>query len=268
MAFSPVVGWTINGHGWRAGLIALGIITFGFGLPGMILMSRKPKAKGPVRASVVLAADSDQGSALRGYTTRQAARTAPFWMLMVSGFAVGAGYYILITHVPPYARDLGISENAASFILTISGLGGLGGTLLAWWMTVKLSNRRTLLALCVGQAICMALFIATRSVWSFYLVALVYGFAFGAATPVRIAMVAPLFGLRSVGALLGWSTFAWSIGGIASPYLTGYVYDATGSYLWAFIACGMLLLLAALTVASWGEHKMPIDVEPPVRPEG
>ena len=174
---------------------------------------------------------------------------------MVSGFAISAGYYILISHVPPYAMDLGISEGSASLILTVSGLGGLGGTLLAWWMTVKLSARRTLIALCVGQAICMSLFVATHRVWSFYLVALLYGFVFGAATPVRMSMVAPLFGLRSVGSLLGWATFAWSTGGIASPYLTGYIHDATGSYEWAFLVCGMLLLVGALTAAFWGEHK-------------
>jgi MFS family permease len=255
MAFSPVVSWVITGHGWRSGLIALGIITFGFGLPGMVLMAIKPKSDGPAQAKAVAPYEQRTSvGAIQGYTTRQAARTAPFWMLMVSGFAIAFGYYILISHVPPYAMDLGISEGAASLVLTVSGLGGLGGTLLAWWMTIKLSARRTLIALCVGQAICMALFITTRSVWSFYLVAIVYGFVFGAATPVRMSMVAPLFGLRSVGALLGWSTFAWSTGGIASPYLTGYIHDATGSYMWAFITCGALLLVAAVIVAIWGDH--------------
>jgi MFS family permease len=255
MAFSPVISRVITGNGWRAGLIALAIITFALGLPGMILMTRKSKSKSPIATSASAEPESTDAGALQGYTTGQAARTAPFWMLMVSGFAVSFGYYILISHVPPYAMDLGISEGAASLVLTVSGLGGLGGTLLAWWMTVRLSARRALIALCVGQAICMALFIATRSVWSFYLVATVYGFVFGAATPVRMSMVAPLFGLRSVGALLGWATFAWSTGGIASPYLTGYIHDATGSYMWAFIVCGVLLLVSAVIVAIWGDHK-------------
>jgi MFS family permease len=258
MAISPIISHVISTSGWRTAFFVLGIITFAFGLPGMILMARKPRAKAPAAVPGDVSPAGSPHGALEGHTTGQAAKTAPFWMLMVTGFAISAGYYILISHVPVCAMDLGVSDSAASLILTVSGAGGLIGTLMAWWLTVKLSARWALFTLCLGQAACLLLFIATHSVWSFYLVSVLFGFVFGAATPVRMAMVAPLFGLRSVGALLGWATFAWSAGGIASPYLAGYVHDATGSYTWAFFGCGMLLLAAAASVALWGRQKKDI----------
>ena len=189
-------------------------------------------------------------------TTRQAARTAPFWMLMFTGVAIAAGFYIVAAHIVPAATDVGIAPTAAALIITVSGIAGIAGTVGGtWWLTEKLGHRRALLVLCAGQAVAFFLFIPTSSLWAFYVVAALLGFCFSASTPVRQAMAPPLFGLKSIGAVLGFAYLAWSVGAVVGPFLAGLIYDLTRSYDLAFLLGGVLLLAAAASVHIWGKHK-------------
>ena len=148
------------------------------------------------------------------------------------------------------------SRGAAALILTVGGVAGIpapvGG---AWWLTKVLGHKRTLLVLCVGQAVALFLFVPTASLWAFYVVAALLGFCFAASTPVRQAMVPPLFGLKSIGAVLGLAYLAWSVGAVAGPFLAGLIYDRTQNYDFAFVLGGMLLLVGAASIYAWGSHK-------------
>jgi len=254
MALAPVLGAVIDGRGWRAGYLVVAVVTLALGAPGVVLLSRRPRV-------TAAASSNDAGTAsigavaLEGYTTREAIRTAPFWMLIAASFTTSAGFYIFVTHIVPCAEELGVSGPAAALILTLSGIGSLGGTYLAGWLSIRLSGRRALLLLVLGQVVTIPIFLATRSPWSFYLVSILYGFCFSASVPVRIGMVAPLFGLKSVGSILGYATLAWSVGGVVSPFASGYIHDATKSYTWVFIAGCVLLFVGAVSVFFWGEHR-------------
>jgi MFS family permease len=266
MVLSPVVAHVIATMGWRTAYVMLAIIVIACAVPAVILLGRVPPvAQGigirrglrgqTVAAPRGLRRARSQAAPLEGYTVGEAARAAPFWMLMVTGFVISAGFYIVAAHIVPCANDLGISATLSALVLTVSSVGGIAGTLLAWPLTVRLGGRYALFGLILGEAAAMFLFMVTESAWAFYLVAVLFGFSFGAASPVRMAMVPPLFGLRAVGAILGWATFAWSLGGIAGPYLAGAVYDAGKSYDLAFLAGGMLLVIGAATVLVFGSHR-------------
>jgi len=269
MVLSPVMAHTIAVLGWRTAYVVLGIIVLVCAIPAVILLGKTPPlavqgrtgggSPGRVARSARSGAGAVTGSAratrLEGYTTGQAARTAPFWMLIITGLVVSAGFYIVVAHIVPCANDLGISATLSALILTMSSVGGIAGTLLAWPLTVRFGNKRALLLLIAGEAVAMFLFMATKSAWSFYLVAILFGFSFGAASPVRMAMVPPLFGLRAIGGILGYATFAWSVGGIVGPYLAGYVYDVSKSYDIAFLTGGVLLVIGVLAVQFLGSHR-------------
>ena len=167
---------------------------------------------------------------------------------MVTGFVISAGFYIVAAHIVPAATDAGISTTASALILTVSSAGGILGTIAAWWVTRRLGDRWTLLVLIVGEALGLFLFIFTTSAWAFYAVAFLFGFSFGAASPVRQAMAPPLFGLRAIGGILGFAYLAWAIGGVSGPFLAGFIFDLTGSYDPAFLIGAVLLLVGATSV--------------------
>jgi MFS family permease len=248
IVLSPVAAHLIETIGWRTTYVVLGMVIFVCALPALFLLGRKPpEPDGQERAG-----GPDGG----GMTTRQAARTAPFWMLMFTGVAIAAGFYIVAAHIVPAATDMGIAPTAAALIITVSGIAGIAGTVGGtWWLTKKLGHRRALLVLCAGQAVVFFLFIPTSSLWAFYVVAALLGFFFSASTPVRQAMAPPLFGLKSIGAVLGFAYLAWSVGAVVGPFLAGLIYDLTRSYDLAFLLGGVLLLAAAASVHIWGKHK-------------
>jgi MFS family permease len=255
MVLSPLSAEIIAAQGWRTAYAVLAGVVFACGLPAVLLMGRRDPRRD-------LRAGGDRGRGgptmaqrLReGSTVGQAARTAPFWMLMLTGFVISAGFYIVAAHIVPAATDAGMPATAAALILTVSSAAGIAGTFAAWWITRRLGERWTLLLLIVGEALGLFLFIFTSDVWAFYVVAAIFGFSFGAASPVRQAMAPPLFGLRAIGGILGFAYLAWAVGGVSGPSLAGLVFDRSGSYDAAFLVGGVLLLVGALSVYLWGGH--------------
>lgn len=255
MVLSPITAYIITEHGWRTAYLVLAIVVFATAIPAVILLGKPSPVPAQTKSSQGGFSKSEQTVQPQGFSAREASKTAPFWMLMITGFVLSAGFYFVISHIVTYATDMGMSITAAALILTMTSIGGIAGTLLAWAITIKLGNKYTLLVLIAGEALAMFLFIFTKSTWSFYAVGILFGFSFGAASPVRMAMVPPLFGLKSIGIILGLATFAWSAGGIAGPYLSGYIFDVSQSYDLAFVSGGILLIIGVLTVYFFGSHK-------------
>ena len=100
------------------------------------------------------------------------------------------------------------------------------------------------------------------SLWAFFVVASLLGFCFAVSNPVRQAMAPPLFGLRSIGAVLRFAYLAWSAGAVVGPILAGLKYELTGSYDLAFVLGGALLIIGALSVHMWGDHKSAATMGP------
>lgn len=255
MVLSPITAYIITEHGWRIAYLVLSMVVFVTAIPAVILIGKSPPVPAQARSSQHEISKSGQSVQPQGFSAREASKTAPFWMLMITGFVLSAGFYFVISHIVTYATDIGMSITTAALILTMTSVGGIAGTLLAWSITVKLGNKYALLVLIAGEALAMFLFIFTHSTWSFYAVAILFGFSFGAASPVRMAMVPPLFGLKSIGIILGLATFAWSVGGITGPVLSGYIFDVSHSYDTAFIFSGMLLVIGVLSVYFFGSHR-------------
>lgn len=255
MVLSPVMNRVIAGGGWRLGYLVAAIVVLACGLPGMAIMARNPPAL--VHSATTQGGRQASGAAgaPQGYTVREAVKTAPFWMIIITAFAISCGFYVIMSQIVAHARDVGVAASSASLTLTLNGVGSLVGGLLAWWFCKRLGHQRTLFVVLLGQALAMFLFIVTASVWSFLAVGLLYGFTYGIASPVRMALIPHLFGLRAIGTMLGCTTFAWSIGGLVGPYVAGYIHDATQKYTLAFLAGGILYLIGAASVFFWGSHK-------------
>lgn len=254
MVLSPVAARIISAGGWRTAYLALAIVAFACAVPALALMRKAPGSAAMHRGSTPAAVAPGPPA---GMSVREAAKTPPFWMLLFTGLVIGFGFYMFASHIVPYATDVGLSRSAAALILTLSSVGGIAGTLLAWWITVRLGSRHGLLMLLALEALALFLFIGTRSIWSFYVVAVLLGFSFSAASPVRMGMAAPLFGVRSLGSILGFATLAFSLGGIAGPSLAGYIFDSRQSYSVVFAVGGVLLLIGALSVYLFGSHSRP-----------
>jgi MFS family permease len=245
MLLSPLSTHVITTHGWHSAYMMLAGIVWVTAIPAVILLGKKPPQ--PASSS---SAEGKAGKPVlsREWSAREAAKTAPFWMLMITGFVLSAGSYFVSTHIVAYATDIGMSAATAALILTVMGIGGIAGTLLAWSITVKLGNRGAFLLLLAIQALVLFLLIWIKSLWPLFALVLIFGFGFSAAVPVRTAMVPQLFGTRSMGMLMGLASFAWSVGGIIGPVLAGYTFDLSHNYDMAFLVGGLVLIIGMLAI--------------------
>ena len=76
-----------------------------------------------------------------------------------------------------------------------------------------------------------------------YLFSLSYGVFHGMRVAAQVGVIPEVFGMRSLGELIGITTAAGQLISAIAPYAAGALFDATGTYSLAFSA--IVLLLAA-----------------------
>ena len=75
----------------------------------------------------------------------------------------------------------------------------------------------------------------------FYIISMIYGFAYAGVPPVMLSMPGSHFGIKSVGSIIGMVNFAYLLGIAVGPLLGGVIFDMTGSYSTTFISAGIAL---------------------------
>jgi MFS family permease len=78
--------------------------------------------------------------------------------------------------------------------------------------------------------------------WMPFLIAGIFGFAYGGIAVSHSPLLAELFGLRSHALIFGVFAISVSLGRATGPLLTGYLFDVTNSYQMAFLVCAVISL--------------------------
>ena len=88
--------------------------------------------------------------------------------------------------------------------------------------------------------------LVAKDLWMFYLFAVIFGLAYGGWAALVSLIVAELFGLASLGVILGAVTLVEDTGHAIGPVLTGWIFDFTGSYQLAFSVCAAISMLSII----------------------
>lgn len=233
----PLMAFLVAGFGWRSAFVALGCIALVLAvLPALVFVRRRPEDVGlypdGMPLSVTLATPVQRLEV--DWSARAAIRTRAFWMLTLAtslGSMASASVHL---HTIPYLQDRGLPTAVAVTVLslfaTIGGIGGLFGGL----AERLVGARRTFALSLAGQALSMVILINVHSIPMAYLFALCFGVAFGMTFTMNNMIFATYFGRRSLGAIRGLASPIQLVFNAAGPFLSGLVYDLTGSYLLAF----------------------------------
>ncbi len=261
MVLPPFMAMIIEGYGWRLAYIILAIIVFASALPAVIVLRRKPPQKVDVTPISSKNKDNVSGEAgdsiyQKQWTIREATKSAPFWMLVTFTVINSVVFFFVSVHIVPYITDTGISTASAALIFTFINGSSIAGIFLAAPIAARLGNRGALLLFLALQAATLFLFILSKSLLAFFVLAIVFGFGLGGTNPLRAVMVSYIFGMRAVGTILGLIGFSWAIGGVIGPYLSAYIFDVSQSYNIAFLFAGFLNIIAIAAVYYLGsQHK-------------
>ncbi|MFD0937752.1 MFS transporter, partial [Methylobacterium trifolii] len=192
-------------------------------------------------------------------------RSRDFWLLSGTFFICGASTNGLIgTHLIPACIDHGIPEVTAAGLLALMGICDLVGTTASGWLTDRFDSRK-LLAWYYGLRGLSLMFLPYSFDYSFYglsLFAVFYGLDWIATVPPTVALAGKTFGEENAALMFGWIAAAHQIGAASAAWLAGTVRTNTGDYFGAFLAAGMLCLVAAMMALFIGAKPRPAALAP------
>lgn len=260
MLVPPFSAWLIEGYSLSVAYTTLAIIVFVTSFPAVLVLGKKPpdpigSSTGVDNNKVNSSEGNGDAAQQRQWTAGEAIRSVPLRMLMIFTFINAIVFFFFSVHIVAYATDMGITTTSAALILTIFNGISIVGIFFAWPISAKLGSRGALLLLLGLQAVALFLFIRAESLWAFLVLSAVFGFGFGGTNPLRAEMVPHMFGTRSVGTILGFIAFSWSLGGVIGPFAAAYIYDFSRSYDIAFLSAGLLTIIAIVAIYNLGGRK-------------
>ena len=224
VTMSPFAAWLITQMDWRAALGVLAVLVWVTLIPAALFARRPPATPAAEQAA--------EGPPIK---LRDAFVSAPFIVLALTFFACCAAHAGPIFHTVTYAMTCGIAPLAAVTVYSVEGLAGLGGRLALGVLADRLGVKRVLIAGLLIQAVAAGMFAAASRLGEFYLVAAVFGFAYGGVMPLYAVLAREYFGQRILGAVFGAAAMVSSLGMALGPALGGWIYDTFGRYAWMYI---------------------------------
>jgi MFS family permease len=243
---SPVVELLLVKYGWRVAMVCLTVPMFLIAIPIILVVVRTRPSSGSETRSV-----KEQADALHGLDVRAALLSLPFWMLVVTEFVYNIGYQGFVHHLMTYYIGAGFRPEHAALVIgfltffTMTGAIALG----------SFADRRGVRVVLTGSLVSLALGIvmvvgaASGTFGTFWAIASMIGagLSVGASATLLPAILAEALGLKRYGTLWGLIRLIGWIGGGLGPFITGQIFDHTGTYSFAFEFCAICMLIAACT---------------------
>jgi MFS family permease len=254
LIFLMPAAWIAQTYGWRMALVPA---VFVLGLLALLVVLLAVDR--PADVGLVPYGESKAGPEPRRPTgnvlvvsisaLRMASGSVVFWVLAFTFFVCGVSSYGLVPHFVTLCGDFGVNPMVATSLLTAIGLFDLLGTVGSGWLSDRFDNRWLL----VGYYGFRGLSLIWLPYSGFSLVglsffAMLYGLDFIATVPPSVRLTAQTFGREHAPLVFGWIFAAHQLGAGLMALVAGISRDVLASYLPAFLAAGVLCILAALSL--------------------
>jgi predicted MFS family arabinose efflux permease len=208
-------------------------------------MKLEPYGAGPT------ASTTEAASRERRISITEASQVPAFWLLATSYFICGYTSNGLVgTHLIPHAVEHGFTEMAAAQALGVMGATSILGTIASGWICDRFGRKGPLAWYYLIRGLSLLFLLVVWDVPSLDLFAAILGLNWFSTVPPTTTLTANIFGRASVGELSGWIFLAHQVGGALAAGIGGFIHDATGSYVWAFVSAALLAFVAVgLTLA-------------------
>jgi MFS family permease len=249
--FPLLAGFLIVGYGWRTAYV---IMAFAVGLILVLLAQVLRRDPGQKEMDVDVGIRPPGGETTRavpGFTLHEAIQTRQLWTICATMLAVVFSFLVIVVHIVPHVKDLGISTASAAGILSTIGGVSMAGRFVIGIIIDRIGSKK---AMSIGIVLLVAALLwlqVADELWMLYLFAAICGLAHGSFFTTISPFIAEFFGLKSHGVLFGIVAFSGTVGGAVGPIFAGYIYDRTSSYDPAFWICtlmGVLGLAVILTL--------------------
>ena len=257
VAMPLVVQQLIVTFGWRHafGIVGCAMLAIAVPIVGIFLRDA-PTQMG-------LLPDGASASTTRAHTSsppdglawRNARHSGTFWLLIAVFVLLAASVHACVIHMPQLFIDRGATAENAALATSVVGLALLVGRIGCGYFLDRYFGGRVALMICAGAALGIA-WLWTGSVgWLALVGAFLVGLGMGAEVDIIAFLMSRYFGLRSLGATMGFAFGAFVIAGGLGPLVMGFAFDRTGSYRLPLAGFCVAATAAAVLVSRLGPYR-------------
>jgi MFS family permease len=255
----PWFGWLIETAGWRSACLSIGVLLLLLLTPLNLLLKRHPEDIG-LRPDGHISSGASSNNPLTvidhawasiDWTLGRALRTRRFWWLAVGYFCGLFSWYAVQVHQTKYLIEVGFGPGEAAWALGAVSLVAVPGQVALGHLSDRIGREWVWMIGNLGFVICYLCLIRLRSTPApmlLYLMILAQGTLGYSLTSVMGAIPAEIFDGRHYGSIFGMVMVAAILGGAAGPWITGVIYDVTGTYSMAFWVAAGCSLISILTI--------------------
>lgn len=246
----PLVQWGIETIGWRQTYVLMGLFC---GL-GMALLALRMRQRPPLAVPL-----ATPGAAATGMTPRAGVEPIqPFGLktahaqtlLCIAAVACCVAMSMPQVHIVAYCTDLGFGAARGAEMLSLMLASGIVSRLVSGWICDRIGGIRTLLLGSALQGVALLLFLPFDGLVPLYVVSAMFGLFQGGIVPSYAIIVREHFPTQEAGARTGAVMMASLVGMALGGWMSGWVFDVTGSYQAAFFN-GIAWNLLNLSIAGW-----------------
>jgi MFS family permease len=221
----PVVQHFIATFGWRATHIGIGIFCFVAMLPLVFALRRRLD---------IYRTETEEEAAARLAEVPFSPLTLQV-LLCIAGVACCVAMSMPQVHIVAYCGDLGYGVARGAEMLSLMLGFGIVSRVGSGFIADRIGGVRTLLLGSVLQGVALFLYLWFDGLLSLYVISALFGLFQGGIVPSYAMIVREYFSPREAATRLGLVLMATLLGMALGGWLSGLVFDLTGSYRAAFL---------------------------------
>ena len=221
----PLFNSTLQSDGWRDVYWILALSTVFIMIPLSFLLAKKISEE---TARISDAASSDK---------RQNVSISPkalTILLSIAGIGCCVAMSMPQVHIVAFCIDLGFGPAVGAEMLSLMLIGGIISRLINGILADKLGGVYTLLIGSTLQCIALFLYLPFDGLVSLYIVSLVFGLSQGGIVPSYAIIIREYLPGVDAGTRVGFVMMCTIMGMAIGGWMSGWIYDLTGSYAAAF----------------------------------
>ena len=219
----PVVQHFIASDGWRSTHNGIGLFLLAAMLPIILLLRRRIR---------------EHHSDAAGAPRLQVAPVSPAalqTLLCIAGVACCVAMSMPQVHLVAYCGDLGYGPARGAEMLSLMLGFGIVSRVGSGYIADRIGGVRTLLLGSVLQGVALFLYLLFNGLTSLYVISALFGLFQGGIVPSYAIIIREYFPAREAGTRVGVLLLATLIGMALGGWMSGLVFDLTGSYQAAFL---------------------------------
>ncbi|MCB1342182.1 MAG: MFS transporter [Pseudooceanicola sp.] len=211
---------------WRDVYLLLAVVTVCTVIPLALLLRRRL----PEEAHGAAQAASDLKALSAGFSPR-----ALQWLLGFAGIGCCIAMSMPQVHIVAYCIGLGYGPAVGADLLSLMLLGGAASRIVFGLVADRLGGVMTVLVGAILQALALALYLPWDAMVPLYVISLVFGLSQGGIVPSYALIVREYMPAREAGARVGFVLMMTVLGMAIGGWMSGWIYDLSGSYHMAFL---------------------------------